>query len=301
METEQKKNLATEPETSQQEAPQPAQSVGALLKTERERLGLSREQITEMTRMRTHLVEAIENEAWDSLPPSAFVKGFLRSYAKVLGVSQDRVIDLYAKSSPPEAPGFHPHAEPFKSRRPRAWLVALILVILAGVYGIWQSNPPSQGRQGAPDTGKRGREAASAPSQPSPPAAVPEPRPVRPAEEPVKQKPSAVQSASQDIPSAPQGGESAARDPILRGDDGLSLTGIIKERTWLRIKIDGKEEKEYLFQPGSRPQWRGKESFYMLIGNAGGIEFDLNGKRVGNLGNRGQVIRLTLPKDLEQR
>jgi len=38
----------------------------------------------------------------------------------------------------------------------------------------------------------------------------------------------------------------------------------------------------------------------MLIGNAAGIDFDLNGKRVGNLGNPGQVIRLTLPKDAGQ-
>jgi hypothetical protein len=39
----------------------------------------------------------------------------------------------------------------------------------------------------------------------------------------------------------------------------------------------------------------------MIIGNAGGIDFDLNGKRVGDLGKPGQVIRLTLPKDVGQR
>jgi len=110
-----------------------------------------------------------------------------------------------------------------------------------------------------------------------------------------------VQSASQDTPSGQQRGESPARDRTNDGDGWLSLTGIVKERTWLRITIDGKEEKEYLFQPGSRPQWRGKESFYMLIGNAAGIDFDLNGKRVGNMGKPGQVIRLTLPKDVPQR
>jgi hypothetical protein len=109
-----------------------------------------------------------------------------------------------------------------------------------------------------------------------------------------------VQAASPEPPPpSPKEGERPAREQA--GEDGwLSLTGIVKERTWLRITIDGKEEKEYLFQPGSRPQWRGKERFYMLIGNAAGIEFDLNGKRVGNLGNPGQVIRLILPKDAAQ-
>jgi cytoskeleton protein RodZ len=308
LETEQKEIRATEGEIPKQEAPQAPQSVGALLKAERERLGLSREHITEMTRMRTPVVEAIENEAWDSLPPPVFVRGFLRSYAKVLGVSQDTVIDLYAKRVPPESPDLKPHLEPSRSRRRRAWFALLGLTILIAVYGTWHFYPSSQVSQGSRETEKRDQEVAlqtvpadkevsSVPPQP----AIAIPPPVRAAEEPLKQEPAPVQSAGQDTPSSQQGGETPARDQANEGDGWLSLTGIVKERTWVRITIDGKEEKEYLFQPGSRPQWRGRESFYMLIGNAAGIDFDLNGKRVGNLGNSGQVIRLTLPKDVGQR
>jgi cytoskeleton protein RodZ len=308
LETEQKEIRATEGEIPKQEAPQAPQSVGALLKAERERLGLSREHITEMTRMRTPVLEAIENEAWDSLPPPVFVRGFLRSYAKVLGVSQDTVIDLYAKLVPPESPDLKAHLEPSRSRRRRTWFVLLGLTILIAVYGTWHFYPSSQVNQQSSETEKRDQEVAlqtvpadkevsSVPPQP----AIASPPPVRAAEEPLKQEPASVQSAGQDTPSSQQGGETPARDQANEGDGWLSLTGIVKERTWVRITIDGKEEKEYLFQPGSRPQWRGKESFYMLIGNAAGIDFDLNGKRVGNLGNSGQVIRLTLPKDVGQR
>jgi cytoskeleton protein RodZ len=297
LETEPKEIRTAEGEMPQHNAPQPPQSVGALLKTERERLGLSREQITEKTRMRPQVVEAIENEAWDSLPPRVFVRGFLRSYAKVLGVSQDVVVDLYAKLVPPGSPGLESRPEPSKNRRPRAWLVLLILAVLAAVYGMWHFYPSLQVNQGSRDTEKKDQEVASAVSRP----AVASPPPVRPAEEPLKQEPAPVQRASQGTPSSPQGGETPVRDQANDGDGWLSLTGIVKERTWLRITIDGKEEKEYLFQPGSRPQWRGKDRFYMIIGNAGGIDFDLNGKRVGDLGKPGQVIRLTLPKDVGQR
>jgi len=308
LETEQKEIQATEGEIPQQEAPQASQSVGALLKTERERLGLSLEQITEMTRMRTPVVEAIENEAWDSLPPPVFVRGFLRSYAKVLGVSQDTVIDLYTKLVPPESPSLGPRLESSRSRRRRAWFVLLILAILAAIYGTWHFYPSSQVSQGSRETEKRDQEVAlqTVPADKKvsfvpPQPAVASPPPVRAPEAPLKPEPSLVQSASQDKPASQQGGETPARDQANDGDGWLSLTGIVKERTWVRITIDGKEEKEYLFQPGSRPQWRAKESFYMLIGNAAGIDFDLNGKRVGNLGNQGQVIRLTLPKDVGQR
>ncbi len=307
METEQKESQATQGENPQQQAPQAPQSVGTMLRMERERLGLSQAQITEMTRMRTPVVEAIENDAWDSLPPPVFVRGFLRSYAKVLGLSQEVVIGLYAKNFPLESPGQVPHPESSRIRRRRVWLVLLLLVVLAALYGVWLSYPSLEVSQGSGEAEKKDQEmvlqtspadkkGSPVPSQP----AVPSPPPVRVVEEPTKKEPAPVQRTAQETPSSPKEIESPVRDQV--GEDGwLSLTGIVKEKTWIRITIDGKEEKEYLFQPGSRPQWRGKEKFYMLIGNAAGIDFDLNGKRVGNLGNPGQVIRLTLPKEVGQR
>jgi len=306
LQTEQREIQATEAETAQQEAPQPDQSVGSLLKTERERLGLSREQITERTRMRTQVLEAIENEDWASLPPAVFVRGFLRSYAKVLGVPQDTVMRLYARSAPAERPGPAPHPEPPETRGRTAMRVVLILVILAVVYGLWQFYPSLRGHQGVRDTEPRDQEAAlqtipvdkersPVPLQP----AVPSPSPFRVVEEPPKQEPAPVKGAGRETSSIPKEIETPASDQV--GDEGwLSLTATVRERTWLRITIDGKEEKEYLFHPGSRPQWKGRKSFYMLIGNAAGIEFELNGNKVGSLGSSGQVIRLTLPKGVEE-
>jgi cytoskeleton protein RodZ len=321
LETEQQEIRIAEGEIPQRSAPQAPQSVGTLLKTERERLGLSRGQITEKTRMRTQVIEAIEREAWDSLPPPVFVRGFLRSYAKVLGISQDIVVDLYAKQVPPAPLRLDSHLGLSKNRRPVVWLVLLILALLAAFYGMWHFYPSLQVNSGARDTKERDEKVTSAISEPavvgSPAAAgspgvvsspavaspptVASPPPLRPAEKPTKQEPAAVQQPSQDTLPSPQRGDFSAREQAGDADGGLLLTGIVKEKTWLRITIDGKEEKEYLFQPGSKPQWRGNERFYMIIGNAGGIDFDLNGKRVADLGRSGQVIRLTLPKDMGKR
>ena len=239
--------------------------------------------------MRIQVVEAIENEAWEALPPPVYVRGFLRSYAKILGLSQEAVIELYAKCVPP-APEQIPHPDSSMNRRKRAWPVLLILAVLVMVYGMWYFYPSAQVNQGS-------REAASPPSLP----AVASPPPVRPAEEPVETEATRAQSPSQEVPVTPQGTEVPARDQAKDEDRWLSLTGTVRERTWLRITIDGKEEKEYLFQPGARPQWRGKEKFYVFIGNAGGIDFELNGKKVGDLGKPGQVVRVTLPNVVEQR
>ena len=82
--------------------------------------------------------------------------------------------------------------------------------------------------------------------------------------------------------------------------DGLVLTGTVRLRTWIKIYIDDQEPKEYIFQPGSRPQWKASEGFDILIGNAAGIEFDLNGKKIENLGVPGQVVRVKLPENYER-
>lgn len=305
LEIKQREIQATDGEIAQQEAPQAAQSVGSLLKRERARLGLSREQITETTRMRTKVVEAIEDEDWDSLPPPVFVRGFLRAYAQVVGVSQEKVIDLYTKSVPPESPGLKPRLEPSMGHRRRRGVVFFGLILLIAVYGLWHFYLSSQVGQGSLEIEKRDqgvpwqpvpadKEVSSAPFQPGSASSPP----VRAPGKTLNSETGVVQGASQDPPFGQQVREGRARDQADDGDGGLSLTGIVKERTWVRIRIDGKEEKEYLFQAGSRPQWRGREGFYILIGNAAGIDFDLNGKRVGNLGNPGQVIRLTLPKEV---
>jgi ribosome-binding protein aMBF1 (putative translation factor) len=51
-------------------------SLGALLKSEREKKGLNHAQISQQTRLRPHFLEAIENEEWDLLPGPTLVKGF---------------------------------------------------------------------------------------------------------------------------------------------------------------------------------------------------------------------------------
>ena len=77
------------------------------------------------------------------------------------------------------------------------------------------------------------------------------------------------------------------------------LTGHVKARTWIRICVDDQEPKEYIFQPGSRPQWKGMDGFNVLVGNAAGIEFYFNEEKFENLGELGRVVRLKLPENFE--
>jgi hypothetical protein len=77
---------------------------------------------------------------------------------------------------------------------------------------------------------------------------------------------------------------------------GLILRADVREKTWIKIFVDDQAPKEYIFSPGANPEWKAKEGLELLIGNAGGIILEFNGEQMKNLGNSGQVVRLSLPE-----
>ncbi|MFQ5901321.1 MAG: helix-turn-helix domain-containing protein, partial [Thermodesulfobacteriota bacterium] len=71
------------------------ESLGNYLKRERELREITLSEIAKETRVRQDLLEAIEEEEFDSLPAPAFVKGFLRAYSKYVGLDSNDVILRY--------------------------------------------------------------------------------------------------------------------------------------------------------------------------------------------------------------
>jgi cytoskeletal protein RodZ len=68
------------------------------------------------------------------------------------------------------------------------------------------------------------------------------------------------------------------------------------EATWIRVQTDEGRATEELLPPGATREWTSARRFVLTVGNAGGIELELNGQRLAPLGGRGQVIhRLELP------
>ena len=68
---------------------------GRYLKTARESQSLSLEQVSDSTRIRKNLIQAIEEDRYDLLPPPVYVKGFLTSYAAFLGLDPNEIIRKY--------------------------------------------------------------------------------------------------------------------------------------------------------------------------------------------------------------
>ena len=72
------------------------------------------------------------------------------------------------------------------------------------------------------------------------------------------------------------------------------------EPTWIRVQVDEGQVVEELLQAGAVREWTAARRFVLSVGNAGGLEVDLNGRRIPALGARGAVIqKLVLPAEAQ--
>jgi cytoskeleton protein RodZ len=124
--------------------------IGRALRAARQKQGKSLDTASRETRVRADYLEALELEEFDALGSDVYVRGFLRSYAKYLGLNHDKVITVYERAvgrpTPPpapveRAPGVGPTEAVIltEKKRPNWFLAgtaALILLAAAAAIGI---------------------------------------------------------------------------------------------------------------------------------------------------------------------
>jgi hypothetical protein len=116
--------------------------IGQVLSDARERAGLDIRDVEEQTKIRVKYLHALEDEDWGTLPSPAYAKGFLRTYAQLLGLDAEALVDEFRRQvEGGRAAGDYPLGDQVLARSSRPggggrspWLVAgLILVAIAAV------------------------------------------------------------------------------------------------------------------------------------------------------------------------
>ncbi len=81
---------------------QPDSYPGALLARARESKGLSQEYVAGKLHLRKRVIELLELDQYDDMPQAVFVQGYLRAYAKLLGLSPTSYLEQYNLLRGPE-------------------------------------------------------------------------------------------------------------------------------------------------------------------------------------------------------
>lgn len=127
---------------SEQQDTELKMSAGAYLRSLREGKGLSIADVSAQTYLHVNIIEALEQDAYDSLPSQAYIYGYIQSYAKLLNVPPDEVLALYKKESVYEQPEQLPETPVVPSAAVEGsyrWLRVLIYLLLlgAGAIALW--------------------------------------------------------------------------------------------------------------------------------------------------------------------
>jgi cytoskeleton protein RodZ len=69
--------------------------IGSILREARIRLGLNLKQVSEITKVRVKYLEALEQNDFAAIPGPTFIKAYLRTYASVLRLDADALVEEY--------------------------------------------------------------------------------------------------------------------------------------------------------------------------------------------------------------
>ena len=242
-------------------------SFGAKLKQQREQRGISLDEISGSTKISTRMLHALEEDHFDQLPGGIFNKGFIRAYARVLGMDEDEVIaDYLAAITPPEKEPKLAVEEPLPDfRAPEVgnqaaslpWEAFAVVLLVVGIgFAVWGYHSRARAKS-------RTSAASHEPAQ-SLPVSAGIPIPIKP---------------SQTVPA-----KSSA--------PALSLHINVRSDCWISIKADGHEVLRGTVTAPTEKSIPANKQIVVRAGDISVLDFEFNGKKLSPQGEEGEVKTL---------
>ena len=276
--------------------------MGKILKQKREELGEELRDISLVVRIRTTYLKAIEEENFEKLPAEVYAKGYIREYARYLNVpfadavsayqqyledSRDKLAALsYNPVGSYASKCYVPSTSKPSLFLPKLFILCISVAILFGIYVFVRDNWQVMGRDTVAEMPK--------PMQPPAETLVAQPHAQAdhqsmPAEQSIPQSASAQDSASVSSNKA-----DAAKPQTVKPKYNLVVSAT--DQVWLEINSDDKTRNDIIMNAGETQSFRADGKFKIKIGNAAGVRFSFNGREIGPLGAKGEVVYLTLPE-----
>lgn len=284
--------------------------LGALLRTQREQLGMSPEEAAAGLNLRPGIIEALEADRHDLLPPRTFVRGYLRTYAKLLGLKEHDVLAAFERQHPePEAERVRAALSRDGRQRQGGWLKWLVLLIALALiayvayqkFVLQEANPEptaavsEQPREGVEQSASEAAEAlpiitpepTSQEEQSAPALEQTPPEQNHAATEPVEPTATSAAVVAQTAPQAP------AAPQAMRTTVSIE----VDEESWVEVSdASGAQLHAGLVQGPRTLELSGRPPLRLVIGNAQNARLYYAGDAVPLAAyTRREVARLTLP------
>jgi len=247
------------------------EGIGEILREARERKKVSFEEIEDTTKIKKRYLLALELEEWSRMPGKVYAKGFLRTYARYLGLDEQAIGDLFElslvaresdKAELAAAPAEKKRRTRKREKQPEVDLhnkpkrkmvyVLCVLSIFILVFVVWAYKTYYL-------------DEIEAEKQAAPPIVLPQPEPAPP--------PFVVEPEP---------------EPVVLTAFAVKLEAT--ENCWLRLRDRGESVYEDTLRKGEIREFEGLETIDLRIGNAGGLIITLNGLELPAMGSSGQIV-----------
>jgi cytoskeletal protein RodZ len=240
------------------------------------------------------MLHALEEEKFDQLPGGIFNKGFVRAYARHLGLDEDQTVADYLDAAgegtpshlePPPEVRILParDTDPDEPGKGLPWgILAAALLVLALGLSVWsylnrerkESTAAAPVRPATRPDAVAMKPAIAAQATPANAAGSQSP--------PVAQPPSAILQAKHITSDAPP--------PA----GGFSVTLTANDDSWITITADGQTvTPSVLLSSGNTRTIQATRELVIKVGNVGALDISFNGKKLAPQGGDGEVKTLT--------
>lgn len=268
----------------------PSSSFGEEMRKEREIRSISLKEIADATKISKRYLEAIEKDDYNILPAAVFTRGFVREYARYLGLNPDEAVNRYlhyrqgleetgaVPKDTRREPGRDIAHEPLREmrqetaretlrkiqtaqdapvepprRRVSPAVIVFVLIVALFAAAVWLVQNPAIYRR------SRTRSEPATTTEQIAPTTAPTTATTAPA-------------------------------PVI--DSDLILRIRARENSWVSLDADGRSVFNSELRSGEEQTFRARDRFvFRTVGNAGGIDITLNGVPVPPMGESGEVVR----------
>jgi len=295
--------------------------IGHILREARENKGLTLEDVQGHTRINARYLAALEAGQYSALPTPVHSRGFLRNYARFLGLDPQPLLERYAAGQGQDAPPMRTAFDitpdnPLVERQDQPFfdpvnmevngkgytlgggtggLLQMVIIVALVVALALIANRFIPILFGSGDGGNAVEEVSSAMrdivAQVSGATATPT---LTPAVAPEQTSGIVIGGTEQPIASTSRnnpGGvptASPTRPPLPATLDEVRLKLDILERTWVEVTIDGSVVFSGIAKANDAFEWTAQEEAKVVTGNAVGVFATVNDVALGRLGGRGE-------------
>jgi cytoskeleton protein RodZ len=264
--------------------------VGAALRDAREQRGLSLDQLSHGTKISVTILQAIEHNRIDRLPDGIYLRGFLRAYAREVGLNPEdtvrrylaqfepftNVIEVATPGSDQTRAGHGPvgagidrdAAERQAARAPWRFGIVVLVISLVGSYSFvrWWTAAPS-----------------TAPPVPRSPAGAIE---IAGSSSPAV----ALEAAAAGRLETATAGSLEPTQAVRPEGDLLHVDIRPQGLCWLEATVDGTRIVYRLMQPGEQQTIKVRDEVVLRVGDPAALTFSINGMEGRSLGRAGEAV-----------